>query len=357
MKTIIYISVIFFLSFLSSCNSTKEEDKPKDIVANVKISKVNSVLASFSDSFSGKIKSDVSSTLSTTLMGTIQHVLVNQGDMVSKGDVLIRINAQALNAENKQIDANIKIAKYALENTRKNYNRYKILLQQESISQKEMDDMLTNFNVAKSKYQVTLQMKKQLQESLNFAIIKAPYNAYVTKRFVNNGDMASPGMPLLMLDEIGKLKVVLSIPPKETINLKRNQLAKVKIDALGDKMFSAKIMSINNSSQNANYQIELSISDTSDLARNIYPGMYASVFFNSAKDKSIYIDNKVLVHKGQLTGLYIYSKQNVALLRWISVGDHKNDKVEILTGLSVGEEYITASDMRLFDGLKVNVLK
>jgi len=104
--------------------------------------------------------------------------------------------------------------------------------------------------------------------------------------------------------------------------------------------------------------ITLSISE--DDQKDLYPGMYAHVTITSS-DKSGTPDNVVLVphsaiiHTDQLTGLYTISENQTALFRWVKLGKTYGDQVEILSGLSVEEEFILASDSRLYNGVPVTV--
>lgn len=360
MRTIKYFSTIIILSVvfvLSSCGSDNKSNSDTSIVANVRLASVSSEVMSFSDSFSARLESSVSSVLSTKLMGSVEKVYVDEGDKVQKGDILIRINAKGIEAKNKQIEANILAAKFSLDNVEKNYNRFEVLLQQESISQKEMDDMQTNYNIAKAKYYAVQQMKDELKQNLNYATIRAPYAAYITKKNVAKGDLASPGMPLLTLERIGPLKIVLKVPAREIKNIKINQSAKIKIADYSDKLLSARVVNINTSATNGSYQVKLLFTDSEGMLNGIYSGMYASVMFQNNSKQGIYVDKNVIVYKGQLTGLYVYSPQNVALLRWVSLGQTKAHKVEILTGLSSGDKYILSSDKNLYDGIKINTVK
>ena len=67
------------------------------------------------------------------------------------------------------------------------------------------------------------------------------------------------------------------------------------------------------------------------------------------------VPSEVLVHKGQLTGVYTLGQDNVALLRWLRLGENFGDEVEVLSGLSKGDQYIVSAEGKLYNGAKVSI--
>ena len=70
---------------------------------------------------------------------------------------------------------------------------------------------------------------------------------------------------------------------------------------------------------------------------------------------AIMIPTDAIVHRGQLTGIYTVSQNNTALLRWLRLGRTYGDRVEVLSGLSLDEEYIVKAEGKLYNGVKISV--
>ena len=87
--------------------------------------------------------------------------------------------------------------------------------------------------------------------------------------------------------------------------------------------------------------------------------MFATVRLEAGEGSNgktvVTVPSKALVHKGQLTGVYTLGQDNVALLRWLRLGDTYGDEVEVLSGLSAGDQYIVSAEGKLYNGVKVSI--
>jgi len=95
---------------------------------------------------------------------------------------------------------------------------------------------------------------------------------------------------------------------------------------------------------------------------DILPGMYVNVVFpvekvadQSFDSESVFVPKDALVKNGQLTGIYTVSQSGTAVLRWVEIGKDLGDQVEVLSGLSNDEAYITSANGKLYNGVKVSL--
>ncbi|MGB5419277.1 efflux RND transporter periplasmic adaptor subunit, partial [Algibacter sp.] len=130
-------------------------------------------------SVSGKIQATNSADLSTRMMGYVNKVYVNVGDKVRKGQLLVSINNADLQAKRAQVNAGITEATAAFNNAQKDYNRYKNLFADNSASQKEMDDITANFEMAKARLESANQMKNEINAQFTYSNITAPFNGTI----------------------------------------------------------------------------------------------------------------------------------------------------------------------------------
>ncbi|MEX0273497.1 MAG: efflux RND transporter periplasmic adaptor subunit, partial [Flavobacteriaceae bacterium] len=140
-------------------------------------------------------------------------------------------------------------------------------------------------------------------------------------------------------------------------NIETGMNALVHIKAL-DTTLSGKVSELSASAQNTGGQYVMKVLLDHSEAR-ILSGMYATIRLKTDKEKNeegiLTVPSKALVHQGQLSGIYTVGQDNVALLRWLRLGDSYGDEVELLSGLSKGEKYILSSDGKLFNGAKVTI--
>jgi RND family efflux transporter MFP subunit len=356
-KTLIIALIVSLgLGFASCGAKTDAKETPKaDVlvkVASVKLENQPETL-----SFSGKIEAETHSNLSTRIMGQIAKIYVEPGQKVKKGQLLVQIHDKDILAKKAQVKANKIEAEAAFKNAEKDYNRYTVLFEQKSASQKEMDDVTTGFNVAQARLLAVNQMEKEVDEMLRYASIRAPYNGIITRKYMNEGDLASPGVPLIAIEQPGEFKVMARIPETEITKLEKNDAVKVKISALNNTEVDGYITEINPSALYTGNQFEAKVvlNPAEDQKGKLHSGMYATVLLKKGGMPSIVIPEKVLVKRGQLTGVYTVSQSGTALLRWVRTGKKSGEMIEILSGLNDGEKYITSYQGKIWDGAKVSV--
>ena len=306
-------------------------------------------------SFSGKLEAEKQSNLSTRMMGQVSRIYVKPGQQVKQGDLLLQIRNQDILAKKAQLEANRIEAETALKSAEKDLKRFEALHSSKSASDKEMDDIRTHHQMAKARLEAVNQMDKEIDESMRYAAIRAPYSGIVTGKFVQEGDMANPGMPLLSIESPSQWKVIARIPEADISRLKLNDPVKVQFNALEGKEISGVITEINPSSANTGNQFEAKVilTEEPEQKASLYSGMYATVFYEKGSQPLLLVPKTALVNKGQLVGLYAVTQTGNALLRWVKTGKTYGDSIEILSGLGDGETYVQSSNGKLFDGALV----
>ena len=358
MKKYIYlISIISAALFITSCSS----DKKKVSTDNSPAIQVNLSKAALNNkgqflSVSGKIKAVNSADLSTRMMGFVTKANVNVGDKVTKGQLLISINNSDLQAKKGQINAGITQAKTAFNNAEKNYNRFKNLFESKSITQKELDDMTANYQIAKAGLESANQMKNEINAQFEYANITAPFSGVITSKNIEVGDMANPGMSLISIETPGDFEVIAMVPETEISQINKGTEVTVLVKSM-NKSLQGKVEEVSTSAKNTGgqYLVKINLEKT---GASILSGMFTTIQFPVDKknsSESILIPIEAIVKNGQLSGVYTVSETNTALLRWLRLGRSYGNQVEVLSGLSADESYIISADGKLFNGAKVSV--
>lgn len=306
-------------------------------------------------SFSGKLEAEKQTTLSTRIMGQVTHIYVKPGQKVKQGDLLLQIRNQDILAKKAQAEASKQEASTAFENIQKDLGRFEALHRAGSASDKEMDDIRTHFQMAKARLEAVAQMQKEVEESIRYTAIRAPYRGVITGKLIQEGDMANPGMPLLGIESPDKWKVVARIPEADIARLKLGDAVKVRFNAAEGTELSGIIAEINPSSVNTGNQFEAKVLLETPKEENarLYTGMYATVLYEHGTKPSLLIPESALIHHGQLTGLFAVGQNGNALLRWVNTGKENNGSIEILSGLADGETYVRSANGKLVDGALV----
>jgi RND family efflux transporter MFP subunit len=359
-NTTIYKSFILTASLgflLIGCGSDEKQtvDNTEAVpvtVADVDMGDSSTILAG-----SGQIKAVNNATLSTRIMGHVESLPVKIGQKVNKGDLLISINNVDLRAKKAQVEASITEAQVAFNNAKKDYERFQNLFNENSASQKELDDMTARYEMAKARLEAANQMKNEVNSQFAYANIRAPFSGVVTNTYIDKGDMANPGVPLVSVESPGGFEVEAKVAENNISAIKVGTNAHILVKAL-DTTITGKVSELSASAQNTGGQYVMKVVlDKTDA--KILSGMYATVRLEAENESDgktvVTVPSKALVHKGQLTGVYTLGQDNVALLRWLRLGENFGDEVEVLSGLSKGDQYIVSAEGKLYNGAKVSI--
>jgi len=371
MKNILYTLGISMV--LWSCSGN---DEPKNIELSGETVKVTAIQASGSNydgnaidfQLNGTVMAQESANISTRVMGNISRILVKEGQKVSQGQLLASISSTDLQAQKSRINAQIAEAEAGLKNAEKNYQRFKNLYESKSITQKEFNDVEMHYEMAQSRVKAAKEGLNELNVQLGYASVKAPFAGRISKKIANEGDMASPGMPLFTIESLGKLLIVVNVPEANMKDVKLNDEVQILIEALGKEM-KGKVSLINPSAVQNGHQYKVEITLVGASPANLLAGMNAKVAFKKASTdapkneeaattpEAIWLPKSALVEKGQLEGVYTVSNQQTAMLRWVQIGKMTDSQMEVLSGISPQDMVITQSEGKLYNGVKVQVGK
>lgn len=306
----------------------------------------------------GQIQALNKAELSFRVMGNLTSLPVIEGDYVKKGQVLASVKSSDIEAMKSRVQANIREAEAMLSNAEKDLQRFESLFKSGSATQKELDDVRTGHAMAKSRVEAAHQAAKEVDASLDYAKILAPFDGLITKKFMQEGQMAAPGMPVVGIEGINQFKVVARAPESQVRFLKKGDRAVVFIESAGAEL-TASISQINPSSAFTGAQYELTLIPLNEHP-DVKAGMFASVDIQTKSNyrstsKEVLVPSETIVSRGDLDALFVVSNQNEALLRWVKTGKTREGMTEILSGLNQGDLVVSAAEGRLMDGARVEI--
>jgi len=357
MKTPILSTLALTTALLLSSCGNSEKNTTTDNRPVIQVTAKAPAASSGSNlTVSGEVEAVNNATLSTRMMGYVTKVHVNTGDKVNQGQLMVSVNSTDLQAKRAQVNAGINEAQVAFNNAKRDYERFTALFEQNSASQKELDDITTQYEMAQARLESAKAMKNEIDAQFAYAEIKAPFSGVVTNRFVENGDMANPGMPLIAIEAPGNFEVRATVPEMAIGQIKTGEAVEVHIKTI-DKSISGKVTEVSSSSSMTGGQYPVKIAlDKND---NLKSGMYATVQFPVAQTEEtpqlVTVPQEAIVTQGDLRGVYTVSQQNTAILRWLRLGRSFGNEVEVLSGLNAEEAIIVEAEGKLYNGAKVAV--
>ena len=359
-KTITFLTLSTLL-FLSCGKETKETTNNEPAIV-VQVSGISADSNAPFVTASGKIEAENSANVSTRMMGYVTKVHVKVGQKIGAGQLLVSVNNTDLLAKKAQVDASILQATAGYNNAKKDYDRFVALFAQQSASQKELDDMTSRYEMAKAGLEGAKQMRNEVMAQFSYSNITAPFSGEVTNTFVKEGDMANPGMPLVSIEGVSRMQVTAMVSESDIAQISNGMPVKVLVKSI-NKEVSGKVSEVSGSAKNTGGQYLVKVTlNTTDKA--ILSGMFVNVQFpianmpkteTAVKSDKVMVPESALVKQGQLTGIYTIANGKTAILRWLRTGKSFGNQVEVLSGLSVNEQYIVSAEGKLYNGAKISI--
>lgn len=349
------LTLLFAITLLSGCSSDDTTATEQNAV-EVELRTAEASTTQSGMVFPAKVESNNQANLSTIVMGTVTSAPVTVGDRVEEGDLLVRIKDDQIRAQKSQIEANMVQAKANLDNTEINYNRIKNLYAEESATSKELDDISTMYEIAKANMEALEARLNEVNEMLSYTVIRAPFSGIVSGKFVSEGDMASPGHPLVSVADPGSVKITATVAENQISNLEEGSNVSVSISSAGMSDVPARLTAISEAGNPMSRQFSIeAVIDDAEIINKLKVGMFAQIRVNNDETESLTIPADAIVERGQLTGIYTISDSDRAVLRWVRLGERSGDLVEVITGLKPGEQFVYAPGQSIRQGQLLSI--
>ena len=360
MKTLrnVFLGIVGISTLYSCSSSDKLEDKDKTIVKVEAYSPAQSTNEGFY--LSGEVTAKQTANISTRMMGYVTKIYVKPGDKVASGQLLVSISSDDILAKKAQIQAMITEAEAAAKNAQRDYERFKTLRNQNSVSDKELENVALQNTSMNAKVQMARQQMNEVNAMLSYTNIRAPFSGVVTQKMVDEGSIANPGMPILTIEQNGELQVIASIPENYIQYVKVGDVAKMELKSLGITI-DGKVSELSPSAFRTGGQYSMKLAIETKDKENIRPGMYVNILIPNKTGENItskiMLDKNSIVYRDQLTGVYVIDDQSQANLRWIRLGKTIGNQVEVLSGLNQNDKIVSKAEGKLYNGVKVSVNK
>lgn len=350
---------IVAISLFYSCSSADEQKEKGRSAVNVEVYHPTQS-APGGLYLSGEVTARQTASISTRMMGYINRIYVKPGDRVSAGQLLVSINSDDLLAKKAQAQAMITEAEAAAKNAGRDYERFKTLHAQNSVSDKEMENVSLQHTSMQAKVQMARQQMNEVNAMLSYGLIRAPFSGTVTQKLADEGSMANPGMPVLMMEQDGEPQIVASVPESYIPYVKVGDSARIEIKSLGATI-PGKVSELSPSAYRTGGQYAMKVAIDTKEKKNVRSGMYVNILIpNKLKETAesrIVIDTRSVVYRGQLTGVYVVDDRSEASLRWVRLGKTSGNRTEVLSGLSPEDQVVLSAGGKLYNGIKVSVSK
>jgi RND family efflux transporter MFP subunit len=328
---------------------------------------------------SGSVRAHYSAAIAAKIAASIVEVRVQTGDHVQAGQTLIVLDRRDLEANLRRSEAAraeaesaidetesaITAARANLELARVTHKRFQDLLANASVSQPELDESQARLRSAEAALEMAASKRRQVEArrsqveaeiaasrvALGYATLTAPFAALVTERKADPGSLATPGAPLLTLEREGNPRLEASIDESRLRLVRVSESVAVEIDGLNRNVTGrvAEIVpSVDAATRSFTVKIDL------PALPGLRSGMFGRAGFAAGKRGALLVPQSAVLERGQIRSAYVV-EADTARLRFVTLGEGRDNQREVLSGLTAGERIIVTPPPLLDDGGRVAI--
>ena len=306
----------------------KVDEKPLVRLETVKTQEVEQI-----QEFTATVEANVVNNIVPSMSLRINDILVEVGDHVRKGQVLAQMDKTNLLQSQTQ-----------LENIQLEYDRAFELYKVGGASKQSLDAQKTQLDVAKTAYE-------NLKENTRLV---SPINGIVTARNYDSGDMIG-GEPVVTIEQMSPVKLLVNVSESFYTRVRKGMDVNVKVEVYGDEIFHGKVSLIYPTvdPQTRTFPVEIKLPNK-DL--KVRPGMFARVTMNFGTQNHVVAPDLSIIKQVGSGDRYIYVyKDGKVSYNKVLLGRRMDDKYEIISGVSDGDQVVVAGQSRLTNGAEVSV--
>lgn len=366
---------------LTSCGSETPQHAAAAAAAPVAVETASAATQDWPATYeaTGTVRAQTAAVVASKVMGYVQQVNARVGDRVHAGQMLVTIDARDLETNLRRAEAghseaqsavpevenSIAAAKANFDLAQATFGRMRELKEKNSISNQEFDEASARQKSAQANYEMAVAKRAQLQAKiaqaeqeqraarimLDYATITAPFAGVVTAKSVDPGNLAAPGAPLFTVEREGSFRLEVEVDESKLPAVRAGRTARVTIDAL-DRCFDGRVSEIVPAvdATSRSYTVKIEIPPLPEMRS----GLFGKALFSMGNRETLAIPAAALQQHGQLQSVFVVD-HGTARMRLITAGERHREAVEVLSGLSAGEQVVVAPPPTLADGAAVEV--
>ncbi len=330
------------LVFLPGCKGYEEppQDKvPQLPTIAVTVERVREEVARSRIEVVGTLEAVERASIAARISGQIIELPVVLGSKVQKGDLLVKISAGEISAKVLQAEAQ-------LSQARRNLSRENKLQKQGASTQETVKSLRDATRIAEAAF-------KEAQTMLDYATVTAPFSGTITNKIANIGDLASPGMILLQLENSDALQVLARVPEALLLSITEGDSLSVEIPAAGLAM-TGKVAEVAPAADPMSRTAPVKIDIASDPDLRV--GQFARISLQGTDETTMMLSRSAVFFRGQMELVFVVDmNKKIARMRLVRTGAVYDGDVEILSGLDLGEQVVISSIDTLQDGQPLDI--
>ncbi len=191
----------------------------------------------------------------------------------------------------------------------------------------------------------------QAGTAMSFTKVRAPFDGVVVSKLAEPGSMAAPGVPLLVVEDPSHFRLEAQVDESKIGAVKLGEAVAVVVDSLGNQPIVGKVTQIVPAADPSSRTFTVKI----DLPPNpqMRTGLFGRASFPRGERQAIAIPKSAVLSRGQMQAVYVIGSDQLASLRFVTLGMASGDQVEVLSGLQNGDRIVTQPGDRELSGKQV----
>jgi len=300
--------------------------------ATVRVQPIMKKLQQATEEVVGTVRSKQRASLEAKVAGRIAEMPVVAGQAVKTGALIALLDA-------REIQAKLDQAKAVLVQAKRDHDRFKVLLQQQAVTQAEFDGMEARYLVAEGSV-------KEAETMLGYARVTAPFDGVVSRKLADVGDLATPGRPLVEIEDPKALRLEADVPEALISHVQQGAKMKVRVSTLKEDLeglVSEVAPAADPNSRTFLVKLDL------PSAPGLRLGLFGRVAVPVGETSQPRVPASALVQRGQMEMVFIVV-DGKAQMRLVKSGKRYGDEVELVAGVNPGERVVVEGAEKLLDG-------
>ena len=343
---------------LSACNKPSDKDDKKGAdAAPVKLVIAPEDILTVQDNalvsgpvVTGTIQPERKADLRAEVSAVVLQVLKDNGDVVRRGDVLVRLDETAIRDNLNSAEDAARNANLSLDQAERNLQRLKTLRASGMTSLQALDEAEVRRNGAQSELSAANARAVQARQQLQRTSIRAPFDGVVSDRKVSGGDTASIGKELLKVIDPTSLRFEGRVSADKISAVKVGQPVSFRINGYAGQEFRGKVTRLDPSANDVTRQVEVLVS-FADKKQPQVSGLYAEGNIESSQITALTLPESTLMKVGDKVSVWRVKDNKLSKVE-LTVGsrDQRTGNYEIRTGLSGGDVVVRSPSSNFKEG-------
>lgn len=297
----------------------------------------------------GTIEGLTSAIISSRFAGKIDQILVEDGQSVSQGAILLTLDTVELANSERIAQNNVRQAEANFNTVQADYQRYYNLYARNAVTKQQLESAQARMITSRTEVDNAYANLNNAQKQIADGSILSPVTSLVANKAATIGQVVSPGTTLLTVEQIDQVYVVVNVEQKDIAAAKLGTAVTITVDAYPGQEFAGTVAVINPVAGNESRMFKVKIK-VDNSKQQLKPGMFAQATLTSGEPQSVLaIPRTAMMSQKGLHYVYV-AENSQAKKTLVEPGDLIGDLIEVKTGLKVGMAVVTDNLDKIKDG-------